>query len=141
MNNTIKKATQKQAIIISIIMILCTISTLVLYEFMTKDYIKVEATVIDKDFVYSGRTKSSTAHVYYEYNINGNAIIGHIPTYTPFYELGSKKIIYVNPNNPEKIANKIVQPSLIFISVLMSLPIIINVKIIKKQRYQNIKRY
>lgn len=108
--------------IFAFLLFLSCFSYSIFYFFKTKDYIKLDAVIVDVGYEYSNYGSENESRIYYmqvgyEYN-NKNYINKQRVNFRFNKNKGDVVKIYVNPNNPEEIKDTYNTNIFIFLSIL-----------------------
>lgn len=109
-NNNICQRTYLIISIVALLMFICTFIVTVKYYIAIKDYIKINATIIESGYRYTGSTSSESKINYikvkYEYKNNEYIKELRITDFLIKYpKVGSNRTILINPNNLGEVDN------------------------------------
>ncbi len=109
-NNNISPRTYLIISIFALLMLICAFIVTAKYYIAIKDYIKINATIIESGYRYTGLTSEESEINYikvkYEYKNNEYTKELRITDFLISYpKVGSNRTILINPNNPEEVDN------------------------------------
>ncbi len=123
-NNNISPKIYLIIFIFALLMFICTFIVTAKYYITIKDYIKINATIIESGYRYTGPTseesKINYIKVKYEYKNNEYIKELRITDFLIKYpNVGSNRTILINPNNPGEVDNHYMRMICSIASVLL----------------------
>ena len=123
-NNNISPKTYLIISIIALLMFICTFIVTAKYYIAIKDYIKINATIIESGYRYIGPTseQSEIHYIKVKYEYKNNEYIKELritDVLIKYPKVGSNRTILINPNNPKEVDNHYMRIACSIASILL----------------------
>ncbi|MCX4255193.1 MAG: hypothetical protein OSJ63_08045 [Bacilli bacterium] len=123
-NNNISPKTYLVIAMFALVMFICSFAVTIKYYIAIKDYVKINATIIESGYRYTGpsseESKINYIKVKYEYkNKEYNKELRITDFLIKYPKVGNNRTILINPNNPEEVDNHYMRIACSIASVLL----------------------
>lgn len=123
-NNNISPKTYLVISIFALVMFICSFTVTIKYYITVKDYVKINATIIESGYRYTGlsfeESKINYIKVKYEYeNKEYNKELRITDFLIKYPKVGKNRTILINPNNPGEVDNHYMRITCLIASVLL----------------------